>query len=147
MTVLNSYKWWCLLFAAIQAQAVTFDLQTVPDSPVVLTTYSPSMLRAEGGRRQFVTVKNVSDKVAVAMLFQLTVPGTPRDEIVSLERVSVVFRPRETKRVSVNVEDVWTRLQSAGNPGAGSRQPVMSIVAVEFLDGSLWNAPTGGGHR
>jgi hypothetical protein len=147
MTVLRSCGRCCLFFAAIQAQAVTFDLHTFQDCPVVLTTYSPSMLRSEGGRRQFVTAKNVSDKVAVALLFQLTVPGTPRDEIVSLERVSVVFRPRETKRLSVNVEDVWTRLQNSSSSGATARKPVMSIVAVEFMDGSLWNAPTGGGHR
>jgi len=145
--LLKSYKWCCLFFAAIQAQAVTFDLQAFQDSPVVLTTYNSAMLRSEGGRRQFVTVKNVSDKAAIALLVQLTLPGTSRDEIVSLERVSVVFRPHETKRLSVNVEDVWTRLQNTGGSGAATRKPAMSIVAVEFIDGSLWNAPTGGGRR
>lgn len=147
MTVPKCSKWCCLFFAAIQAQALTFDLQAFQDSPVALTTYSSSMLRSEGGRRQFVTVKNVSDKAAIALLFQLTLPGTARDEIVSLERVSVVFRPHETKRLSVNVEDVWTRLQNSGGSGATNRKPVMSIVAVEFMDGSLWNAPTAGAHR
>ena len=131
----------CLSCIPVQAQFPFFELQTHPDRPVALEKCSPTVFRSEGKRRLFVTLKNVSDRAAAALLFQQAVPGAPRDEVITLERVSVVFKPHETRRLSINVEDVWNRLQNAGSSGVTNRKPLLSIVAVEFIDGSLWSAP------
>jgi len=105
-------------------------------------SYTPAVFRAAGGRRQFVTMKNVSDKATAALLFQQTISDGSRVEIVALERISVVFRPRETKRLSISVEDVWNRIRSVDKPGVPISRPVLAVVAVEFLDGSTWSAPS-----
>ena len=131
---------------ALQAQSAFFDLQSYPDSPVTLEKCSPTIFRSEGKRRQFVTVKNASGKAAAVLLFQQTIPNESRSEIITLERVSLVLGPHETRRLSVNVEDVWNRLQSAARSRSAPHRPALSIVAVEFLDGSTWSAPVEG-HR
>jgi hypothetical protein len=124
------------------AQTIAFEIQTYPDSPIVLVNYTPSAFRIENDRRQFLTVKNASDKSAVAMLFQQAISRGSKTEIVSLERVSTTIRPRETRRLSVSVGDVWTRTQTAGKSGETVSKPVLSVVAVEFTDGSTWSAPS-----
>lgn len=130
-----------LCCTAIQAQSVAFDRQTYPDSPVAFMAYTPAVFRSEGRRRQFVTVKNVSDRATAAVLFQQTISDGEKPETVTLERVSIIIRPRETKRLSVNVEDVWNRLQNTVRSGLTIGKPKLSIVAVEFIDGSGWSAP------
>jgi hypothetical protein len=64
-----------------------------------------------------------------------------KTEIVALERVSIAIRPREKKRLSVSVQNVWDRIRAAAKPSETTGRPLLSIVAVEFLDGSSWNAP------
>ena len=128
---------------AVQAQPVAFDLRSYKDSPIALISYAPAVFRAEGGRRQFVTVKNVSDRVIAALVFQQTLADGSRREIVAIERVSVVFKPHDTKRLSVSVEETWNRVQRAARTGVSVRNPVLSIVSVEFIDGSTWSAPLG----
>jgi hypothetical protein len=117
---------------------VAFDFHADKNSPIVLTGSASSVFRADGGRRQFVTVKNVSDKASAALVFQQTLKDRARENIVALERVSVIFKPKETKRLSVSVEEVWQR---AAKDGPAIGKPVLSIVVVEFVDGSTWSAP------
>lgn len=137
----------CPFCIPVRAQPISFELHAYPDSPVALDKCSPTTFRSEGKRRLFVTVKNISEKAATALLFQQAIRSAPRDEIITLERISVVFRPHETRRLSVNVEDVLNRLQNPSSSGVTNRKPVLTIVAVEFIDGSLWNAPVEGGQR
>ena len=59
--------------------------------------------------------------------------------IVAIERVSILFAAGEKRRVSIAVADMYQKMQSGERPG----RPVLSVVAVEFMDGSQWNAPTG----
>jgi hypothetical protein len=68
----------------VQAQSLSFELQTHPDSPVALEKCGPTMFRSEGKRRLFITLKNVSDRAAATFLFQQAIPGAPRDEIIRL---------------------------------------------------------------
>ena len=117
---------------------MAFDFHAYKDSPIVLTGSASSVFRADGGRRQFLTVKNVSEKATAALVFQQTVKDGPRESIVALERVSVVFRPKETKRLSVSVEEVWQR---TGKVRPIPAKPGLSVVVVEFIDGSTWSAP------
>ena len=123
------------------AQTIDFQLQTHLDSPVALVNYSPSTFRIESDRRQFLTVKNESDRTATAVIFQQTISGGSKTEIVTLERVSIIIRPREKKRLSVSVQDMWNRIQSAVKSGATVGRPELSVVVVEFIDGSSWSAP------
>ena len=123
------------------AQSIAFEIQTHPDSPIALVNYTPSTFRIEGDRRQFLTVENRSDKAMVALVFQQAIGGGSRAEIVTLERVSILIRPREKKRLSVSVQDIWNRLQSAVKSGETIGKPELSVVVVEFIDGSSWSAP------
>ncbi len=91
--------------------------------------------------RQFVTVKNVSEKATAVLVFQQTIGIGPRTEIVSMERVSIVLRPGEKKRLSVSVEDVWDRIQTLRSLVAKVGNPVLSVVVVEFAGGFVWSAP------
>ena len=123
------------------AQNIAFEIQTRPDSPIALVNYTPSTFRIEGDRRQFLTVENRSDKAMVALVFQQAIGGGSRAEIVTIERVSIMIRPRQKKRLSVSVQNAWDRIQTAAKAGETLGRPVLSVVAVEFIDGSSWNTP------
>ena len=92
-------------------------------------------------------MKNESDKVTAAVVFQQTLGTGLKSEIVALERVSVVIRPRETKRLSVSVRDVWNQLQTAGKAGETAGKPALIVAVVEFIDGSTWSSPLGRTHE
>jgi len=124
------------------AQKIAFHLQTAQDCPVAFVDYTSTTIRASD-RRQFVTVKNSSDRGIAAMVFQQTISKGPKTEILTLERVSIIIGLREKKRLSVSVEDLWGRIQSAGGSDEGIGKPILSIVVVEFVDGTQWNAPMG----
>jgi hypothetical protein len=124
-----------------QAQTIAFELQTYPDSPIALAAYTPSTVWIESDRRQFLTVKNESDRATAAVIFQQVISGGSKTEIVTLERVSMIIRPREKKRLSVSVMDVWNRMQSAAKARQTIGKPELSVVVVEFIDGSVWSAP------
>lgn len=120
------------------AQAVDFELRKYPESPVVFAD-SASAPAPGIPRRQLVTVRNDSKKSVAAVMFEQSVANGSKIEIVALERVSILFAAREKRHVSVAVGDMFRKLQSGGTLG----RPTLSIVAVEFLDGSQWDAPTG----
>jgi hypothetical protein len=142
---LLSALFFCSAFA--QAQTIAFELQTHLDSPIALVNLAPTTFRIEGDRRQFLTVKNESDKFTAAVVFQQAISSGSKTEIVTLERVSIIIRPGEKKRLSVSVLDVWNRIQTAVKAGETIGKPVLSVVVVEFIDGSLWSAPTGREHK
>ena len=125
------------------AQTLAFEVQTYRDSPIGLVSYTPSTFRIESDRRQFLTVKSESDRAVVALVFQEAIGSGSKTEIVTLERVSIVIGPREKKRLSVSVQTVWDRMQRAGRAGESIGRPILSVVAVEFIDGSSWSAPRG----
>jgi hypothetical protein len=131
----------CCTFA--DAQTIAFELQTHRNSPIALVDFTPGTFRIESDRRQFFTVRNESDKVAAALVFQQAIRSGSRTEIVTLERVSIIIRPREKKRLSVSVQNVWDRIQTAAKASETIGRPVLSIVVVEFIDGSSWSAPKG----
>lgn len=127
-----------LLGGLAQAQTVDFDLRTFPDSPVVFADSSRMPVPVYPWR-QFVTIRDESKKSVVAVIFEQSVSNGSKTEIVALERVVIVFPGGEKRRVSVAVKDMFEKLQSGVQLG----RPVLSVVAVEFLDGSQWTAPTG----
>jgi len=129
----------CFTFA--HAQTIAFELQTYLNSPITLINSIPGTFRTGPDRRLFFTVKNESDKGTAAVVFQQAIGSGSRTEIVALERISIVVRPREKKRISVSVRDVWSRIQTAAKAGEPIGKPVLSVVAVEFIDGSGWSAP------
>jgi hypothetical protein len=129
----------CCKFA--HAQTFTFEFQTPSDCPIAFVNFTPGTLRTPSDRRQFITVKNESDRAVVALVFQQTISSGPRTEIVTLERVSIIIRPREKKRVSISVRDVWNQLQPAVQAGEATGKPVLSVAIVEFIGGSAWSAP------
>jgi len=129
----------CCTFA--NAQTIAFELQTRPSSPIALVSYAPATIRIEGDRRQFLTVQNQSGKAAAALVFQQAIGSGSKTEIVTLERVSILIGPREKKRLSVSVQNVWNRIQAAAKASEPIGRPALSVVAVEFLDGSSWNVP------
>ena len=136
---LLSALFFCGSFA--NAQTIVFELQTHLDSPLALVEYTPTTFRIESDRRQFLTVKNESDRVTAAVIFQEAISNGSKTVIVALERVSVIIRPREKKRLSVSVQDVWDRIQAAAKSGETIGKPILGVVVVEFIDGSSWNAP------
>src|SRR5260370_20466383 len=136
---LLSALFFCCAFA--HAQTIAFELQTHPDSPIALVNSIPGTFRTESDRRQFLTVKNESDKVTAAVVFQQAIGSGSKTEIVTIERVSVIIRPHEKKRLSVSVRDVSNQLQAAVKAGETIGKPVLSVAVVEFIDGSAWSAP------
>lgn len=136
---LLSALFFCCTFA--HAQTIAFDLHTHSDSPIALINFTPSTFRTGSDRRQFFTVKNESDRATAAVVFQQAISSGSKTEIVTLERVSIIIRPREKKRLSVSVQNVWNRIQTAVKAGETIGKPVLSVVVVEFIDGSLWSAP------
>lgn len=137
----------CLYCAGGHAQTIGFDLQTRQDSPITLVTFTPSTFRTGQDRRQFITVKNDSDKATAAVVFQQTLSSGSTSEIVALERVSIIIRPREKKRLSISVRDVWDRIRTAVKAGEAYSNPVLSVAVVEFIDGTAWNAPPDRAHE
>ena len=135
----------CCTFA--RAQTIAFEFQTHPNSPVTIVNFIPGTLRAASDRRQFFTVKNESGKVTTAVIFQQTIGSGSRTEILTMERVSIIMRPHEKKRLSVSVRDVWNQLQAAGKAGEAIGKPVFSVAVVEFIDGSAWSAPLDRAHE
>ena len=63
-----SALFFCCTFA--HGQTIAFELQNHPDSPIALVNFTPTAYRIESDRRQFLTVKNVSDKVTATVVFQ-----------------------------------------------------------------------------
>jgi hypothetical protein len=127
-----------VLSVALHAQTIDFELRTFPESPVIFVD-SANAVAPGVPRRQLVTVKNDSKKSVAAVLFEQTVATGSKVEIVALERVSILFAAGEKRRVSVAVGDMSAKQQSGEPLG----RPMLSIVAVEFMDGSQWTAPTG----
>lgn len=123
------------------AQTIAFEIQTHSGSPIALVNYTPSTFRIEGDRRQYLTVQNQSDKGTTALVFQQAIGSGSKTEIVAIERVSILMRPREKKRLSVSVQKVWDRIQAAAKASETIGRPSLSVVAVEFIDGSSWNVP------
>ena len=125
------------------AQNIAFGLKNHPDGPVALVNCVPGTFRSESDRRQFFTVRNESDKVTAAVVFEEAISDGSKTEIVALERVSIIIKPREKKRLSVSVRDVWDRIKS----GEGIGKPLISVVVVEFVDDTSWSAPEDRAHR
>jgi hypothetical protein len=123
------------------AQSIAFELQKPLDCPIALVNFIPGTFHTGPDRRQFLTVKNESDKTSAAVVIQQAIGSGPGTEIVTLERISIVMRPGEKKRLSVSVRDVVSRIQTAVKAGETIGRPMLSIVAVEFIDGSGWSAP------
>ena len=121
-----------------EGQTVDFELRTSAESPVV---FAGSAREVAPGfpRRQFVTIRNEAKKSVAAVIFEQSVATGEKVQIVALERVGIVFSAGEKRRVSIAVADMAQKLQSGGPVG----RPVLSVVAVEFLDGSQWSAPSG----
>jgi hypothetical protein len=120
------------------AQTIDFELHTFPESPVIFADSGNAPVPGIP-RRQFVTVRNQSKKSVAAVMFEQSVANGSKTEIVALERVSILFAAGEKRRVSVAVAEVLQKMQS----GEPMERPVLSVVAVEFMDGSHWTAPTG----
>jgi hypothetical protein len=86
-------------------------------------------------------VQKKSDRATAAVVFQQAISSGSKTEILTLERVSIIIRPGEKKRLSVSVRDMWNRIQTAVKSGETIGKPVLSVVVVEFIDGSVWSAP------
>jgi hypothetical protein len=136
---LLSALFFCCAFA--HAQTITFEIQSPLGSPISIVNFTASPFRTQSDRRQFLTVKNESDKVTAAVVFQQAIGSESGTEIVALERVAIIIRPREKKRLSVSVRDTWNQLQTAGKAGETIGKPVLSVAVVVFIDGSAWSAP------
>jgi hypothetical protein len=136
--------WVLTLCGLAQAQTVDFELRTYPDCPIVFAdnarTPAPGV-----PRRQFVTIRNASRKTVAAVIFEQTVSHGSKTGIVAIERVAIPIPPGEKRRITIAVADMSGKLQAARQAGEAPGQPVLSIVAVEFLDSTQWNAPTGPG--
>jgi hypothetical protein len=125
-----------------QAQTVDFELRTYPGCPVGFA--GDARVPAPGvPRRQFVTIKSESKKSIAAVIFQQTLSSGSKTGIVAIERVALPIPGGEKRRVTIAVADMSAKLESARQSGETPGRPVLAVVAVEFLDGTLWSAPTG----
>jgi hypothetical protein len=127
-----------LLAVFAQAETIDFELRTFPESPVIFAD-SANAVAPGVPRRQLVTIRNAGRKSVAAVMFEQSVTNGSKTEIVAIERVSILFAAGEKRRVSIAVTDMSQKLQSGEQLG----RPVLTVVAVEFLDGSQWNAPAG----
>jgi hypothetical protein len=69
-----------------QAETIAFELHVHPDGPIAFINYAPTTIRNGADRRQFVTVNNESRKNTAALVFQQTLLGGAKTEIVTLSR-------------------------------------------------------------
>ena len=123
-------------------QNIAFEMRTHADSPVRFPNSNWSPWRAGSNRRILVTIQDASPKAIAAVTFEQAMSVGPTTEIVSLERVSIIIAPHGKKRVSVSVADVFEKIRAAGTTGEKKvANTILSVVAVEFLDGTQWNAP------
>jgi hypothetical protein len=123
-----------ILGTLAQAQTVDFVLHTYPDSPIVFAGDNTRAAAPGVPHRQFVTIRNQSKKSVAGVIFQQTAADGSKTGIVAIEHVGIVMVAGEKKRVTISVEDVRKKTPAG--------RPVLSVVAVEFLDGTLWNAPS-----
>ena len=123
------------------AQNLAFEMRSYPDSPVTFPNSSWSPWRAGSDRRIFLTIQNTSAKAVSAVTFEESIKVASKREILSLERVSILTIPREKKRLSISVVEVMDRIKSISPSTENAGNPIVAIVAVEFSDGTLWNAP------
>lgn len=130
-----------LAAASPGAANIAFEMRSRADSPVTFPNSSWSPIRAGADRRIFITIQAARPKAVAAIIFETAVSVGASSRIVSLERVSVVIPPGEKKRLTVSVTDVMEMLQAADASGDKVGNPVVTVVAVEFLDGTLWSAP------
>jgi len=130
-----------LCCAPATTQTIPFEFRNYPDSPIAILNFITGTFRSGSDRRLFLTVKSQSGKGTAAIAFQQTISNGAKIEIVTLERISIIMGPGEKKRLSVSVGDVWSRILTAGASPGTVGKPVLSVVTVEFLDGTLWNAP------
>ena len=80
------------------------------------------------------------------MVLQQTIGIGSNTEVITLERVSIIIRTRDKKRLSVSVRDVWDRIHTV-KAGETIGRPVLSVVVVEYIDGSSWNTPLDRAHK
>lgn len=123
-------------------QTVPFQFQAYTDSPIAFIGVTPTTVRQGSDRREFLTIRNESNKGVIGLIIEQAVPNDSQRKIVALEQISVLMRPGEKKRLSVSVLDVWNRIQAGARDGTAAGRPIISIVAVEFVDGSVWDAPS-----
>jgi len=72
----------CCTFA--RAQTIAFRASDPPREPDYAGELHSATFRIESDRRQFLTVKNESDRVAVAVVFQQAISNGSKTEIVAL---------------------------------------------------------------
>ena len=133
------------LCGTARAQAVDYELKTYPESPVVFAGDNARTPAPGVPRRQFVTIQSEAPKTVSAVILQQTITRGQKTEIVAIERVAIAMAPREKKRISFAVSDMSAKLQADAQAGEAPVRPVLAVVAVEFIDDSQWNAPTGPG--
>jgi hypothetical protein len=105
------------------------SVSMVPNGPVAV---SPALRHALVGFG--VTIRSRSENPIKAVNFQLTrtVPG--QEKTVSTERVPIALNPGRTGQVDVPVPGL--------RQGSSRRETlVMTIVSVEFSDGTTWTLP------
>jgi hypothetical protein len=130
-----------ILFGSVPAsgQAIDFEIQSLPGSPIAVVNERASLFRMGDERRQFLTFRNDSDKTIDGFLVEQSFETSAARRIVTLEYISVIMRPKERKRLSFSVADVWYLLKSgAGVAGHPPPTPILRIVGAEFLDGGYW---------
>jgi len=132
------------LFLAVigaEAQNIAFEMRSHADSPITFPNSSWTPWRAGADHRIFVNIQNSSPKGVAAITFEQAINVDTKREIIAIERVSTTIAPREKKRVSVSIVEVLDRVKSIGAADQRSGNPILSVVAVEFMDGTLWSAP------
>jgi hypothetical protein len=134
-----------VLCVPLFAQTVEFELRTSPGTPVSFADNARAPAGIPG--RQLVTIRNDAKKSVAAVVFEQSLERGSKIEIVALEHVSILFAAGEKRRVSLAVSDMTEKLRASESTVSA----ILRVVAVEFMDGSQWNAPTAsdeqvGGH-
>jgi hypothetical protein len=130
-----------LAVAGAQAQNIAFEMRSHAESPVTFPNSSWTPWRAGADHRIFVNIQNSSPKGIAAVTFEQAITVDTKREIVALERVSTPIAPRQKTRVSVSILEVLDRVKSINSADQKSGNPILTVVAVEFMDGTLWTAP------
>ena len=115
---------WCRSYARrlFMLRLLDFQLQTLPDCQIALLSLAPSTIRSESDRRRFLTVKNESDKIAAAVVFQQTIGSGPGAEIVTIERVSIYHQAPRNETALGQCARCVEPSPGGGERGRGLRQ-------------------------
>ena len=120
----------------VSAQQVAFTSRAHLQCPVIVTSTQESKTFGF----ESIMVQNDGAAPVRAVRFQVTLKTRAGEEITDDRRIVVDLDPRDHKRVMVDLGHIEGLKQKAKSGRQESGLAILTIAAVEFEDGTVWEA-------